>query len=121
MSEKKALITKEEALLIQLPFCDLHWHCHADNTEAENLSLGTAIFPPGGEHGPHRHPNAEEFIYVLKGRSVQTLEYESFEMRAGDCVHIPQNAVHSTRNVGEGELAILVGFSAASPEVVDVE
>ena len=121
MNAKKALIPKDEALLVQLPFCDLRWHCHADNTDAQSLSLGTAVFPKDGAHGPHRHPNAEEFIYVLKGASIQTLEEQSFEMRPGDCVYIPQNAVHSTANIGDGELVILVGFSATDPQVVDVE
>jgi len=46
---------------------------------------------------------------------------QTFNMGPGDCANIPQDAVHSTMNVGDGELVILVGFSAADPETIDLD
>jgi oxalate decarboxylase/phosphoglucose isomerase-like protein (cupin superfamily) len=121
LPSRDALVPAARAAVWNLPHCVLRWHCHAENTPAVSLALGTATFPRGGGHGRHRHPNAEEFIYVLSGEARQTLEEREVAMAPGDCIHIPQNAVHSTRNVGDGELVILVGFSSAEPQTLDLE
>lgn len=122
MSDTTAPVVRvKDAVVKRLPFADLLWHCHAENSALSNLSLGTATFPKDGGHGPHRHPNAEEFIYVLSGNARQGVVDETFDMAPGDCAHIPQDAVHFTKNVGDGELVILVGFSAADPETIDLD
>lgn len=116
-----SIVKASEALTLQLPHCVLRWHCHGDNTHSSKLAFGTATFPQGGGHGRHRHPNAEEFIYVVQGKARQGLEEHEFEMNPGDCIFIPQNAVHFTKNMTDGELVILVGFSASVPETIDLE
>lgn len=121
MREKRALVRSDGTWTVPLPHCVLQWHCHAENTPSKNLAVGTATFPVGGGHGRHRHPNAEEVIYLVKGKARQGLEGEEFEMNPGDAIHIPQNAVHYTKNIGDGELVILVVFSAATPETVDLQ
>ena len=115
------IVRARDATVVRTPFADILWHCHAGNSALSDLSLGTATFPTGGGHGPHRHPNAEEFIYVLTGKARQGVEDETFNMAAGDCAHIPKDAVHSTQNVGDTKLVILVGFSASDPETADIE
>ena len=109
-----------DAVAIELPFANISWHCHAQNSALRDLALGTATFPKGGGHASHRHPNAEEFIYVVSGRARQAVEDEVMELEPGDCANIPHNAVHSTLNIGDGDLVILVGFSAADPETIDL-
>jgi oxalate decarboxylase/phosphoglucose isomerase-like protein (cupin superfamily) len=121
MPDKQALVRSDAALVVQLPHCVLQWHCHADNTPSTKLALGTATFPVGGGHGRHRHPNAEEIITLVKGTARQGLENREFDMNPGDTIHIPQNAVHYTKNVGDGELVIMVVFSAATPETIDLQ
>jgi len=121
MPDKPALIRADARLVTPLPHCILEWHCHAENTPSRHLSLGTATFPVGGGHGRHRHPNAEEIIYLVQGKARQGLESEEYEMNPGDSIHIPQNAVHYTKNVGDGELVIMVVFSSATPETVDLQ
>lgn len=120
MPDKQPLVRADEPLTVQLPHCILQWRCHADNTPSTKLALGTATFPAGGGHGRHRHPNAEEIITVVEGTSLQGLEDKQFEMNPGDTIHIPQNAVHFTKNAGTGKLVISVVFSAATPETVDL-
>lgn len=122
MSESTGpLVKAEDAAVVQTPFADILWHCHAQNSTLGHLAFGTATFPKGGGHASHRHPNAEEFIYVVSGKATQAVVDETFDMGPGDCAHIPRDAVHSTMNVGDGELVILVGFSAADPETIDLD
>ncbi|MBT3268998.1 cupin domain-containing protein [Candidatus Poribacteria bacterium] len=116
-----ALVKAEDAAPVTTPFADILWHCHAQNSTLAKLAFGTATFPEGGGHASHRHPNAEEFIYVVSGKATQTVVDQTFNMGPGDCANIPQDAVHSTMNVGDGELVILVGFSAADPETIDLD
>ncbi|MDA1192188.1 MAG: cupin domain-containing protein [Candidatus Poribacteria bacterium] len=117
---KHPVVKAENPLVMNLPHCVLEWHCFADNTPSTKLAFGTATFPVGGGHDKHRHPNAEEFIYVVKGKARQGLEGQEFAMLPGDCIHIPQNAVHYTFNEGDGELVIMVGFSDARPDTVNL-
>jgi quercetin dioxygenase-like cupin family protein len=50
----------------------------------------------GGFVDPHSHPT-HEFYYVTSGRGLMTIADEAREIRQGDLVHIPPNAVHSLR------------------------
>ena len=42
----------------------------SEETGSEHVTFGRTIFPPGSSHEPHRHPNAEEIIYVLEGQGI---------------------------------------------------
>jgi quercetin dioxygenase-like cupin family protein len=58
----------------------------------------------------HWHPG-EEIIYVLEG----TLEYEidgqpAMKVSAGEALTVPAEAVHSVRNVGDGNAAELATY-----------
>ena len=50
----------------------------------------------GGEVHPHSHPTFE-FYYVLTGRGLMTIQGDTKEIRQGDLVKIPPNAVHSLK------------------------
>ena len=54
----------------------------------------------GGEVHPHQH-HTYEFYYVISGRGIMTIEGEEREIRQGDLVHIPPDAVHSLRPVSD--------------------
>ena len=58
----------------------------------------------GGCVDPHSHPT-HEFYYVTSGRGLMAIGDEEREIRQGDLVHIPPNAVHSLRPVS-GNAAI---------------
>ena len=67
--------------------------------EAVQLRVDIA---PGATAARHSHPG-EEVIYVLQG----ALEYRidgspPVTLRAGDVLFVPDRAIHSARNVGEG-------------------
>ena len=67
----------------------------------------------GAMHEPHWHTDANEWHYVLKGRTRVTLfafdkRVAVAELSPGDCAYIPRNCGHSIQNVGT-EDAELVG------------
>lgn len=72
----------------------------------------------GGEVDPHSHPT-HEFYYVTAGRGMMRIEDEEREIRQGDLVHIPPNAVHSLRPVSDNApihcFCFAVGVKDAAP------
>jgi quercetin dioxygenase-like cupin family protein len=75
----------------------LSWIFTNQNVPVTQCAVGHTNKAPGGTHVLHRHTNAEELIIMLKGRAMQIVGDEEFEIEAGDCVFIPKNVVHSQR------------------------
>jgi mannose-6-phosphate isomerase-like protein (cupin superfamily) len=73
----------------------------------------------GGEVHLHKH-HTYEFYYVVTGRGIMTIEDESREIRQGDLVMIPPDAMHSIRpsssNASVRCLAFAIGLGD-TPEV----
>jgi quercetin dioxygenase-like cupin family protein len=72
----------------------------------------------GGEVNPHSHPT-HEFYYVTSGRGLMRIGDEEREIRQGDLVHIPPDAVHSLRPVSDNAsihcFCFAVGVKGAQP------
>jgi oxalate decarboxylase len=67
---------------------------------------------PGAMHEPHWHPNANEWHYVLKGRTRVTLfapdkRVAVADLSPGDCAYIPRNAGHTIQNIGSDEAEVV--------------
>jgi len=59
----------------------------------------------GAMHEPHWHADANEWHYVLKGRTRVTLfapdkRVAVAELSPGECAYIPRNCGHSIQNIG---------------------
>ena len=81
---------------------------------AEYLSEGITRIKPGITLKPaHSHKDIEEIIYVLEGQGEVWIEGQTCKIKKGDSVLFPANIVHTTRNIGSGELALLCIFSTA--------
>jgi oxalate decarboxylase len=66
----------------------------------------------GAMYEPHWHPNANEWHYVLKGKTRVTLfapdkRIATAELSAGDCAYIPRSAGHSIQSVGTEDAEIV--------------
>ena len=73
--------------------------------------------PVGGEVYPHTHPT-HEFYFVMTGDGVMTIGPEQREVRPGDLIYIPPEAVHSLRPSGEAPIhcfCFAVGVKDAGP------
>lgn len=67
---------------------------------------------PGAMHEPHWHTNANEWHYVLKGRTRVTLfafdkRVAVAELSAGECAYIPANCGHSIQNIGSEDAEVI--------------
>jgi oxalate decarboxylase len=66
----------------------------------------------GAMHEPHWHTDANEWHYVLKGRTRVTLfafdkRVAVAELSSGDCAYIPHNCGHSIQNIGTEDAEIV--------------
>lgn len=62
---------------------------------AEDITFGHSKFEPHTSiHKKHIHNNAEEIMYMLKGRGISGVDDNETEMKAGDTVWVPRSAVH---------------------------
>jgi quercetin dioxygenase-like cupin family protein len=65
----------------------------------------------GPEAPPFRHFHyGEEIIYVIEGTLVYEIEGESQTVKAGEALTVPAEAVHSVKNVGDGDAAELATY-----------
>lgn len=67
---------------------------------------------PGAMHEPHWHTDANEWHYVLKGRTRVTLfafdkRVAVAELSAGECAYIPANCGHSIQNIGQEDAEVI--------------
>jgi oxalate decarboxylase len=73
----------------------------------------------GAMHEPHWHTDANEWHYVLKGRTRVTLfafdkRVAVAELSSGDCAYIPRNCGHSIQNVGTEDAELVGVLDSAS-------
>ena len=55
----------------------------------------------------HFHTSCDEYLYVLQGRGVITIEGESKEIGPGELVHFRQRAIHGTPQILEHPFVFL--------------
>lgn len=68
--------------------------------EGPNFALRRFVMQKGG--GMPRHTNTVEHEqYVLRGRAQVGIDGETYEVKAGDVLFIPEGAVHFYQNQGD--------------------
>jgi quercetin dioxygenase-like cupin family protein len=68
--------------------------------EGPNFALRKFSMQKGG--GMPRHTNTlEHEQYVLRGKATITINDETYQVKTGDVVFIPEGAIHSYENIGE--------------------
>jgi quercetin dioxygenase-like cupin family protein len=67
--------------------------------EGPNFALRKFSMQKGG--GMPRHTNTlEHEQYVLRGEATMTIDKETYHVKTGDVVFIPEGAIHSYQNMG---------------------
>ena len=74
---------------------------------SDNHSVAKIAIPPGKGALRHYHPIAEESYYIISGSAIVEIDEERQQLRAGDTVLIPANAVHTIRNQSSEMLVFL--------------
>lgn len=80
---------------------------HPDKADlAIGYSLAHALLPAGAASLRHRLRTSEVY-YILQGRGRMHINGESQEVRPGQAVYIPPQALQYIENTGQGDLAFL--------------
>lgn len=80
---------------------------------SDQLVVGRTVIPPGGRHDRHRHPNADEFLVVLRGRGRIYTDAGEKPAGEGDVVFTPRGHWHGFDNTGDEDALLLWGWSGA--------
>lgn len=93
-----------------------HWDDKADGPlteagmreklESRGYSVSRYLYPPGTWFPDHTH-GMDKIDGVLAGRFRMTMNGESVILEAGDCLFVPQGAVHSAEVVGSDPVVSL--------------
>lgn len=71
-------------------------------------SLTASLVAPGAGAPPNRHPADGEAFYVVEGRFEFTVGDRTISAGAGDCIRVPDGAVHAFRNSGTAPGRLLI-------------
>jgi quercetin dioxygenase-like cupin family protein len=66
----------------------------------------------------HRHPNADEVIYLFGGKVDVLVGEETTLLQSGDALTIPANLVHRIENVGSEDAEMMLSYSSGDREYV---
>jgi len=84
-----------------------------DDAGARGIILLSSELPPGRVHLLHRHPNAEQIMYVLEGTCLALSEGEPERLSEGDAVFIARGEWHGARNDSDRPAVTLVIYAGA--------
>lgn len=96
---------------------DVRWLVTSKNMPAKQTVVGMTKMPPGvkAQHALHRHPNAEEWEYVIQGVGIKHVGEDSFIVRQGEMAFVPRDAYHALENGSDTETLItLWGYCGAA-------
>jgi quercetin dioxygenase-like cupin family protein len=113
MEKRSRETTPEDPAVASRPGWEgLHvwWLVGREETGAAQLVFNTTVFPPRCWHEIHRHPNAEEALYVLEGAGLHLSEGEPVRQEAGEVVFIPAGEWHGFANDTDEPTTVLAVF-----------
>ena len=74
-----------------------------DNTNLNNLIVSKTILHPGKETGGHNHSGQEEVYIFIKGSGKMIVGSETYIVKEGSIVLIPDGDFHKVWNLDEHE------------------
>ena len=77
--------------------------------------MGLAKLPAGERIILHRHPYSEEFMYVISGTVMATVDGEDIVVSAGEALMIPKDTPHRLRNISGEEASAVFHSSPLAP------
>jgi mannose-6-phosphate isomerase-like protein (cupin superfamily) len=77
-----------------------------------SLSLTRMVLTPGHSGEAHRHANADEVIYLIKGRVEVRAGAETFPLDSTDALAIPGGLSHQIHNPGSEDAELILCYSS---------
>lgn len=104
-------VPQQEAERHALPGRDWFLCIGPENSDAKNLTLGVAVFPPGSAPAGHVHAGEEEVVYVISGEGELVTPQGNALLEPGTTVYIPVGLHHATVSRGPEPLKLISVFS----------
>jgi quercetin dioxygenase-like cupin family protein len=82
------------------------------NGGSSHLVFGTEDLPPGASIDRHRHPGADEIIFLQNGSARVSLGDRTRDVHGGATVFIPANTWIAVSNIGTDAISCVFVFSA---------
>lgn len=92
----------------------VQWIITRASVGATSHVVGLTTFPPGARHHHHRHPNAEEAQYLIKGSGIARVGDVDIEQGPGDTVFVPRNEWHGFWNNTDKETVMIWTYGGAA-------
>ena len=92
----------------------VRWIVTRDTVGSTDHVVGVTVFPPGARHRHHRHPNAEETEYLIKGSGIARVGDVDIEQGPGDTVFVPKGEVHGFWNNTDEETVMIWTYGGAA-------
>jgi mannose-6-phosphate isomerase-like protein (cupin superfamily) len=77
-----------------------------------SVTVGHLILFPGLSDSPHSHSNADEVIFLLRGRVSVQMEGKEVNLLPGDALTIPRGLIHRVKNTGDQEAEMTLSYSS---------
>lgn len=87
------------------------WLVNQANAGSDTLVLNETVIPGNKWHEVHRHPHAEEALYVLEGSGLHLTEDGSHRLTQGDVVFVPRSEWHGLANDTDAPMRVIGIFS----------
>jgi quercetin dioxygenase-like cupin family protein len=76
---------------------------HGPCVEGDRMIVGLMRMAAGTGAEPHSHPN-EQWIYVLEGTFLATIDGKQIDAKPGSVVYIPANTVHAGKAAADADV-----------------
>jgi quercetin dioxygenase-like cupin family protein len=90
-----------------------------DSLGSEHSVFGHTIMPPGSRHESHRHPHAEETIFITAGEGVYRIGDDWVAMKKDDIALVPAGVTHGFWNTSETEDVVMVWTYSGAASLED--
>ncbi len=93
------------------PWGSLRWMAN-ESVSKSSVAVARLTLRKGQSGEPHRHSNADEVIYLIRGKIRVHGEKNATTLEPGDALTIPAGMAHRIENVGNGISEMTLSYSS---------
>lgn len=96
----------------------IQWLCGQEIDPECEMTFGVVYIHAGTSNTRHRHPNCEEYIFVLSGECIHTLGDEEYHLEPGMMLRIPRDVSHNATVVGWEPCRMIITYSSPDRQTI---